>query len=88
MSNQFYEIKYEILTTNQEDESRKLLDYCGLEWQDACLDFYKSKRKVKTASAFQVHQPVSTKSVDLWKRYGEALQPLIDVLHIPQEYQD
>ena len=88
MPDQFYEIKYEALTTNQEEESRKLIDYCGLEWEDACLDFYKTKRKVKTASAFQVRQPMSSKSVDLWKRYGEALQPLIDVLHIPQEYQD
>ncbi len=86
MPDQFYEIKYEALTTNQEDESRKLLDYCGLEWQDACMDFYKSKRKIKTASVFQVRQPMSTKSVDLWKHYGDALQPLLDVLHIPEEY--
>ena len=85
---QFYEIKYEELTSNQEEESRKLIDYCGLDWQDACLDFYKTKRKVKTASAFQVRQPMSNKSVDLWKKYGEGLQPLIDALYIPEEYQD
>lgn len=85
---QFYEIKYEDLTSNQEEETRKLIEYCGLEWQEACLDFHKSKRKVKTASAFQVRQPMSNKSVSLWKKYGEGLQPLIDALYIPDEYQD
>jgi len=83
----FYEISYEQLTSNQEQESRQLIEYCGLEWQDACLDFYKTDRKVKTASAFQVRQPMHNQSVDLWKRYGDALQPLLDDLYIPDEYQ-
>ena len=84
----FYEVSYEQLTSNQEPESRQLIDYCGLDWQDACLDFYKTERKVKTASAFQVRQPMHNQSVDLWKRYGEALQPLLDDLYIPEEYRD
>lgn len=83
----FYEVSYEQLTSNQEAQSRQLIEYCGLEWQDACLDFYKTDRKVKTASAFQVRQPMHNQSVDLWKRYGEALQPLLDDLYIPDEYQ-
>jgi tetratricopeptide (TPR) repeat protein len=82
----FYEVSYEQLTSNQEQESRQLIEYCGLEWQDACLDFYKTDRKVKTASAFQVRQPMHNQSVDLWKRYGDALQPLLDDLYIPDEY--
>ena len=81
-----YEVSYEQLTSNQEQESRQLIEYCGLEWQDACLDFYKTDRKVKTASAFQVRQPMHNQSVDLWKRYGDALQPLLDDLYIPDEY--
>jgi tetratricopeptide (TPR) repeat protein len=85
---QFYEIKYEELTSNQEEESRKLIDYCGLEWEEACLDFHKTKRKVKTASAYQVRQPMSNKSVALWKKYGDGLKPLIDNLYIPEEYQE
>ena len=84
----FYEVSYEQLTSNQESESRQLIEYCGLDWQDACLDFYKTKRKVKTASAFQVRQPMHNQSVDLWKRYGEVLQPLLDDLYIPVEYRD
>ena len=84
----FYEVSYEQLTSNQEPESRKLIDYCGLDWQEACLDFHNTERKVKTASAFQVRQPMHKQSVDLWKRYGDALQPLLDNLYIPPEYVD
>ena len=84
----FYEVSYEQLTSNQEEESRKLIDYCGLDWQEACLDFHNTERKVKTASAFQVRQPMHKQSVDLWKRYGDALQPLLDNLYIPPEYVD
>jgi tetratricopeptide (TPR) repeat protein len=83
----FYEVSYEQLTSNQEQESRKLIEYCGLDWQEACLDFYKTDRKVKTASAFQVRQPMHNQSVGLWKRYGDALQPLLEDLYIPPEYQ-
>jgi len=84
----FYEVSYEALVTNQEEETRKLLEYCELPWEDACLDFHKNKRAVKTASAYQVRQSMHTKSVDLWKRYGDGLKPLIDNLYIPEEYQD
>ena len=84
----FYEVSYEQLTSNQEQESRQLIEYCGLEWQDACLDFYKTDRKVKTASALQVRQPMHNQSVGLWKRYGSALKPLLDELYIPEEYQE
>jgi len=83
----FYEVSYEELTSNQEQESRQLIEYCGLEWQEACLDFHKTDRKVKTASALQVRQPMHNQSVGLWKRYGDALQPLLDDLYIPEEYQ-
>jgi tetratricopeptide (TPR) repeat protein len=84
----FYEVSYEQLTSNQEEESRKLIEYCGLDWQEACLDFHNTQRKVKTASVFQVRQPMHNQSVDLWKRYGDALQPLLDNLYIPPEYVD
>jgi tetratricopeptide (TPR) repeat protein len=83
-----YEIQYENLVAKQQAETEKLLQHCHLDWEDACLEFYRSKRKVTTSSAYQVRQPMHSKSVDLWQRYGEALQPLIDVLHIPDEYRD
>ncbi len=76
----FYEIRYEDLIENPEEESRRLIDYCGLEWEDACLEFYKNKRQVKTLSAFQVRQKIYSSSVGAWKHYEEELQPLIRIL--------
>ncbi len=78
--NSFYEIKHEDLVENQEDEIRKLIEYCDLEWNDNCLEFYKNKRPVKTASVTQVRQPIYKSSVNKWKMYEEYLKPLITVL--------
>lgn len=75
-----YDINYESLTQNPEHEIRQLLDACGLGWQDDCLRFDKSPGIVKTASYHQVRQPMYTSSVNLWQKYAEFLQPLLDVL--------
>ncbi|HET8729688.1 MAG TPA: sulfotransferase [Moraxellaceae bacterium] len=80
----FYEIEYEQLVANQEEESKKLIAYCGLEWSDACLNPHKTERNVKTASVTQVRQPVYTSSVERWRVYepflGSLLAELKDVL--------
>jgi len=75
------EVDYEELVSNQEAESRRLIDFIGLEWDDACLDFYKKKRLVYTASANQVTKPIYTSSINRWKRYEKHLQPLEDGLN-------
>ena len=75
-----HDIGYESLTRNPEPEIRKLLTACELEWNDACLEFDKSAGMVRTASAWQVRQPMYTTSVRLWERYGAALQPLFEEL--------
>ena len=75
-----YEISYESLVDDTEPQARRLLEYCELDWEPACLEFYKTKRVVNTVSATQVRQPIYKSSVALWKRYGERLQPLIDAL--------
>jgi tetratricopeptide (TPR) repeat protein len=72
----FYDLQYEELVKDTEAESRKLIDFCGLEWDDACLEFYKSKRAVKTASITQVRQPIYTSSMERWRRYDKFLGPL------------
>ena len=54
LSNDIYEIKYEELVTNQEESTRKLIDYYGLEWDRKSLDFHKVKRAIDTASFDQV----------------------------------
>ena len=78
--NKIYNICYEDLTTNQEPETRKLLDYCELEWDDNCLNFHKNKRAVLTASSSQVRQKMYQGSSEAWKKYENYLQPLIEGL--------
>ena len=74
---QIYDICYEDLTTNQEEETRKLLEYCDLDWDENCLNFHSNKRPVKTASALQVRKKMYQGSSEAWKKYEAYLQPLI-----------
>ena len=67
--NKIYDISYEDLTTNQEEETRKLLEYCDLDWDENCLNFHKNERAVKTASALQVREKMYQGSSDVWKEY-------------------
>lgn len=71
-----YDQSYEELVTSQTEQVSKLLQHCGLDWDDACLDFHKTRRKIGTASNAQVRLPIYQDSVELWKRYEEQLQPL------------
>jgi len=75
-----YDISYESLTTNQEQETRNLLDYCNLNWDKNCLDFHKSKRAVKTASSLQVRKKMYQGSSEVWKKHEEYIKPLIKSL--------
>lgn len=76
----FHEIQYEDLVADPEPQSRALIAACGLEWEDACLNFHQNTRKVETLSVFQVRQPISTGSVRAWARYGDRLKPMLDQL--------
>ena len=73
-------VSYEALVAAPEAEARKLIAAVGLDWSDRCLDFAASERVVKTASALQVRQDVYKTSVDRWKRYLPAAEPLIRLL--------
>ncbi len=75
-----YELNYEDLVTDQEGETRKLLEYCDLPWNAICLQFNKVENKVKTASIAQVRRPIYTDSLDPWRRYEKHLEPLIRIL--------
>jgi len=75
-----YDIHYEKLTINQEKETQKLLEFCGLNWDEKCLSFHKTVRAVKTASNYQVRQPMYRTSVGAWKRFEKQLQPLVNAL--------
>ena len=75
-----YDISYESLIENQEEETKKLIDYCGLDWEEGCLKFYENKRSVNTASSEQVRQPIYKGAMFAWKNYESELGPLIDIL--------
>jgi Sulfotransferase family len=73
-------IDYEELVADLERESRRLIEFLGLDWEPACLDFHRTQRPVFTASAWQVRQPLYTRSVGRWRHYGQHLAPLLEAL--------
>lgn len=72
----FLEVEYEELVANQENVSRQLVEFCGLEWNEKCLHFSENKRAVRTASGWQVRQPMYSSSVGRWKNYRTFIGPL------------
>ncbi|WP_292458816.1 tetratricopeptide repeat-containing sulfotransferase family protein [Mesorhizobium sp.] len=75
-----HDVRYEDFVADQEGQTRALIAHLGLPWDDAALSFHETDRPVRTASAAQVRQPMYQGSVDLWKRYGDRLKPLLDKL--------
>ena len=75
-----FDISYEDLTTNQEEETRSLLKYCELGWDENCLNFHKNKRAVKTASSLQVREKMYQGSSDAWRKHETHIQQLIEGL--------
>ena len=75
-----FNLDYERLTEDQENQTRELLEYCGLPWEDACLDFHRTKRAVRTASSGQVRRKIYTGSSEAWRRYAPHLGPLLEKL--------
>ena len=70
------EVDYEETVADLEGVARRLVAWCGLEWEPACLAFHEGKRPVRTASVIQVRQPIYTRSVARWKHYEKALGAL------------
>lgn len=73
-------VQYEDHIADPENQARRMIEHCGLEWEDQVLRFYETERSVKTASSEQVRQPIYSKSVNSWKRYEKELADLILVL--------
>jgi tetratricopeptide (TPR) repeat protein len=74
------ELRYEELVADQEGQSRALVDFVGLGWDEACLSFYESKRSATTASYEQVRNPIYKTAVERWRRYERHLAPLLEAL--------
>jgi tetratricopeptide (TPR) repeat protein len=77
------EVGYEDLVAEPESVSRRLTTFCGLEWNERCLDFSASLRPVRTASKLQVRRPIYAHSVGRWRRYAAHLEPLRRALALP-----
>lgn len=76
----FHRLEYERLVSDQETESRRLLEFCGLEWDPRCLNFHESERFVNTASYNQVRRPMYRSSLQRWRHYREHIGPLEEAL--------
>jgi tetratricopeptide (TPR) repeat protein len=74
------QMRYEDLVADLEGESRRLMSFLGLPWNPACLDFHRTERTVQTSSAWQVRQPIYTRSVGRWRNYQRHLGPLFEAL--------
>ena len=75
-------MRYEALVADPDVELARLLQHCGLPWEDACLEFERSTAAVATASAVQVRQPLNASGVGRWRRYRQSLTPLIEELQL------
>ena len=78
--NKIFNLVYENLIANKELETKKILNFCGLDWDDNCLDFHKNKKPVSTASLAQVRQPLYNSSIEKWKNYSKELKILNKLL--------
>jgi len=75
-----HRVFYERMIGDTEHEVRRLLAYCGLDFEPSCLSFHENERSVRTASSEQVRQPIYRSSVEHWKNYGQWLGPLREAL--------
>jgi tetratricopeptide (TPR) repeat protein len=74
------DVQYEDLVADLDGQARRMVAHLGLDWDKACLGFYRTQRPVRTASAVQVRQPIYPGSVGRWRRYEAQLQPLLEAL--------
>lgn len=78
--NKILSVQYEDVVQDIEGQAKRIVEYCNLPWEEECLEFYKSKRAVHTASVTQVRQPIYNTSVGKWQRYGDTIAPLLEAL--------
>ena len=73
--------QYESLVNNSENEIKKLIKYCDLEWEENCLQFYKNKNIIKTVSVNQANKPIYKSSINKSEHYNEYLDDLFSKLN-------
>ncbi len=86
------DVQYEHVVEDLETQVRRILEYCELPWDDACLRFWETDRAVKTASSEQVRKPIYSSAKHRWRNYEQHLGPLIEALEpilkeLPEDWQ-
>ena len=79
--NDIYNLSYEKIISDQENETKKLLKFCDLEWDPSCLSPHKNKKTVATASLAQVRTPIYKSSIKKWENYSEELSELKEIIY-------
>jgi hypothetical protein len=79
-SDAILDVRYEDVAANPKSEAHRILEHCGLSWNDACLKFYETSRPIRTASVVQVRQPIYRSSVGRWRPAEALLRPLVEAL--------
>lgn len=69
-------VQYEDVVSDLEAQVRRILDFCGLQFEAGCVDFHKTDRAVRTASSEQVRQPINTAGLEQWRHFEAHLDPL------------
>ena len=72
------DIDYGSITNNIESVAKLMISYCNLDWQEQCIEFYKSERAIHTSSSWQAKQPIYNTSLDRWRKYEDYIPELID----------
>ncbi len=85
---QIYDLNYDLLVTNPNDQIRSLIAWLGWDWEDSYLSPHLNPRSVSTASSVQVRSPINAKSIGGWKNYREMLKPAIEILINNPKYRD
>lgn len=78
--NEIHHIQYEKLINNQEEITKNLINYCDLDWEDNCLEYYKNKNSIKTLSTLQARNPIYTSSIKQSDQFKDFLKPMSDEL--------
>ena len=76
------DVSYEEVVDNLEHQARRLIDFCGLPWDDRCLNFHETRRPIATPSNVQVRRPIYRTSLARWHRYEAYLAPLLAELDL------
>jgi hypothetical protein len=84
LGDDIFEVSYEELVENQEQTTRKILDFCGLEFEPSCMEFWKTGRTVLTLSQDQVRKPMYASSVARHEQFGTMLDSLRDAIGLSQ----